>query len=210
MPRDDDNTAEFQRELKALLDRYPPKERALAVLFNALLGLYPKGRHRTKQPSLRALGVGNALLQTRIRPGPKRNKGGDDTSLLILMGQHMSWRPDLSLRKAAEIATRHLPDDKYRLSIIDRIRKAFAEDKEYYLMTGKINAIINLILSEPRASAGSDNEDEENAKSGESMVTVKIPDDDILEAKFQELRSRLRAVYTFSDKGAIVTFPKLG
>jgi hypothetical protein len=104
MPEDD--AAEFQRALKALLDRYP-KERVLA-----------------------------ALQETPIRSGPKRK---DDTSLLILMGRHMAWRRDLSLRAAAEIATRHLPDDKYRHSVIDRIRKSFAEDKSYYLKPGRVN-----------------------------------------------------------------------
>jgi hypothetical protein len=62
-----------------------------------------------------------ALRETPIRPGPKRK---DDTQILIRMGRIMTWHRDLSDRAAAEIVTRHLPND--RRSVIDRIRKAFA------------------------------------------------------------------------------------
>ena len=37
-----------------------------------------------------------------------------------------------------------------------------------------------------------------------------LPDDDTLEAIFQEFRSKLRAVCTLSDKDPVVVFPKLG
>jgi hypothetical protein len=39
---------------------------------------------------------------------------------------------------------------------------------------------------------------------------VVLPDDDTLEAMFQELRSKLQAVCTLSDKDPVVVFPKLG
>ena len=44
----------------------------------------------------------------------------------------------------------------------------------------------------------------------EPMATVALPDDDTLEAMFQELRSKLRAVCTLTDKDPVVVFPKLG
>ena len=62
------------------------------------------------------------------------------------MGRVMTWHRDLSDRAAAEIVTRHLPNN--RSSVIDRIRKSFAKDREYYLRTGKMNEIINLVMRE--------------------------------------------------------------
>jgi hypothetical protein len=64
-------------------------------------------------------------------------------------------------------------------------------------------------MAEKRANRYEE-EDREKAKNQEPLVTVTLPDDDTLEATFQELQSALRAVYTSSDKGAIVVFPKLG
>ena len=80
-----------------------------------------------------------ALQETPSRPGPKRK---DDTAILIRMGPIMTWHRELSDRAAAEIVTRHLPND--RRAVIDRIRKGFAKDREYYLKAGKVNEIINL------------------------------------------------------------------
>ena len=169
-----DDATEFQRAIRALLDRYP-KGRILA-----------------------------ALQETPLRPGPKRK---DDTAILIRMGRIMTCHRDLSDRAAAEIVTRHLPND--RRSVIDRIRKSFAKDREYYLRTGKVNEIINLIMAGKRASR-SINEDRESGDKKQPLVTVVLPDDDTLEAMFQELRSKLRAVCTLSDKDPVVVFPKLG
>jgi hypothetical protein len=86
----------------------------------ALLDRYPKGR------------ILAALQATPLRPGPKQK---DDAQILIKMGRVMTWHRDLSDRAAAEIVTRHLPNN--RSSVIDRIRKSFAKDREYYLRTGK-------------------------------------------------------------------------
>jgi hypothetical protein len=189
----EDDGVEFQRALKALLGRYP-EEQGLAVLFKALLDLYPKGR---------ALA---ALSQMPIRSGPKRD---DDSSLLILMGRHMTWRRNLSLRETAKIATQHLPDDQYRLSVIDRIRRKFAEQKAYYLMVGKLNEILYLIMAQKRGACPNE-EEEKTTTSEEPWVQLRVPDDDALEAKFQELRLAMGAVYTCSDTGAMIVFPKLG
>jgi hypothetical protein len=158
----------------------------------ALLDRYPKSR------------ILAALHETPLRPGPKRK---DDTEILIRMGRIMTWHRDLSDRAAAEIVTRHLPNN--RSSVIDRIRKGFAKDREYYLRAGKVNEIINLIMAEKRA-AGSTDENRENRDKEEPRVTVVLPDDDTLEAMFQELRSKLRAVCTLTDKDPVVVFPKLG
>jgi hypothetical protein len=160
--------------------------------FQALLDRYPKGR------------VLAALQETPLRPGPKRK---DDKEILIRMGRIMTWHRDLSDRAAAEIVTRHLPNN--RTSIIDRIRKGFAKDREYYLRAGKVNEIINLIMAEKRA-AGSTDENRENRDKEEPRVTVVLPNDDTLEAMFQELRSKLRAVCTLTEKDPVVVFPKLG
>src|SRR5712671_6529911 len=100
----------------------------------ALLDRYPKDR------------ILAALQETPLRPGPKRK---DDTAILIRMGRIMTWHRDLSDRAAAEIVTRHLPND--RRSIIDRIRKSFAKDREQYLRSGKVNEIITLVMVEKRA-----------------------------------------------------------
>ena len=86
----------------------------------ALLDRYPKDR------------ILAALQETPLRPGPKRK---DDTAILIRMGRIMTWHRDLSDRAAAEIVTRHLPNN--RSSVIDRIRKSFAKDRKYYLRTEK-------------------------------------------------------------------------
>jgi len=74
-----DDAKEFERAIRALLDRYP-KDRILA-----------------------------ALQKTPSRPGPKRR---DASQMLIRMGQIMTWHRDLSDRAAAEIITRHLPNDR--------------------------------------------------------------------------------------------------
>jgi hypothetical protein len=155
----------------------------------ALLDRYPKSR------------ILAALQETPLRPGPKRK---DDKEILIRMGRIMTWHRDLSDRAAAEIVTRHLPNN--RTSVIDRIRKGFAKDREYYLRAGKVNEIINLIMAEKRATGSTD----ENRDKEEPRVTVVLPDDDTLEAMFQELRSKLRAVCTLTEKDPVVVFPKLG
>ena len=158
----------------------------------ALLDRYPKDR------------ILAALQETPLRPGPKRK---DDTAILIRMGRIMTWHRDLSDRAAAEIVTRHLPND--RRSVIDRIRKGFAKDREYYLRAGKVTEIINLIMADKRATRSTDETGERGDKK-EPLVTVVLPDDDTLEAMFQELRSKLQAVCTLSDKDPVVVFPKLG
>ena len=158
----------------------------------ALLDRYPKDR------------ILAALQETPLRPGPKRK---DDTAILIRMGRIMTWHRDLSDRAAAEIVTRHLPND--RRSVIDRIRKGFAKDREYYLRAGKVTEIINLVMAEKRGTR-STGENGERGDKKEPLVTVVLPDDDTLEAMFQELRSKLRAVCTLSDKDPVVVFPKLG
>jgi hypothetical protein len=158
----------------------------------ALLDRYPKSR------------ILAALHETPLRPGPKRK---DDTEILIRMGRVMTWHRDLSDRAAAAIVTRHLPND--RRSVIDRIRKGFAKDREYYLRTGKVNEIIHLIMATKRATKSTDENGERGDKE-EPLVEVVLPDDNTLEAMFQELRSKLRAVCMLTDKDPIVVFPKLG
>jgi hypothetical protein len=158
----------------------------------ALLDRYPKAR------------ILAALQETPLRPGPKRK---DDTAILIRMGRIMTWHRDLSDRAAAEIVTRHLPND--RRSVIDRIRKGFAKDREYYLRAGKVNEIINLVMVERRAPS-STNENRERGEKKQPLVTVVLPDDDTLEAIFQKLRSELGAVCRLTDKDPVVVFPKLG
>ena len=158
----------------------------------ALLDRYPKDR------------ILSALRETPLRPGPKRK---DDTDILIRMGRIMTWHRDLSDRAAAEIVTRHLPND--RRSVIDRIRKGFAKDREYYLRAGKVNEIINMVMAGKRAPSSTD-ENTERGDKKEPRVAVALPDDDFLEVMFQELRSRLRAVCTLTDKDPIVVYHKLG
>jgi hypothetical protein len=158
----------------------------------ALLDRYPKGR------------ILAALQETPVRPGPKRK---DDTAILIRMGRIMTWHRDLSDRAAAEIVTRHLPNN--RSSVIDRIRKNFAKNREYYLRSGKVNEIINLIMA-ARGGTRSTDENRERGDNKEPLVTVVLPDDDTLETMFQELRSKMRAVCTLTDKDPVVVFPKLG
>src|SRR3984893_12974502 len=88
----------------------------------ALLDRYPRGR------------ILAALQETPLRPGPKRK---DDTQMLIRMGRILTWHRDLSERAAAEIVTRHRRNN--RSSVIDRVRKKFAKDREHYLRAGKVN-----------------------------------------------------------------------
>jgi hypothetical protein len=123
------------------------------------------------------------------------------------MGRIMTWHRDLSDRAAAEIVTRHLPNN--RSSVIDRIRKNFAKDRQYYLRVGKVTEIKNLIMASKRAARSTD-EDRERGDKEEPLVTVVLPNDDTLEAMFQELRSKLRAVCTLTDKDPVVVFPKPG
>lgn len=101
----------------------------------------------------------SALQETPLRPGPKRK---DDTDILIRMGRIMTWHRDLSDRAAAEIVTRHLPND--RRSVIDRIRKGFAKDREYYLRAGKVNEIINMVMAGKRAPSSTDKTQREGIK----------------------------------------------
>src|SRR5689334_7044632 len=152
----------------------------------ALLDRYPKSR------------ILAALQDTPLRPGPKRK---DDTQILIRMGRIMTWHRDLSDRAAADIVTRHLPND--RRSAIDRIRKGFAKDREYYLRAGKVNEIIRLIMAGKQATTSTDDTEE-------PLVEVVLPDDNTLEAMFQELRSKLRAFCMLTDKDPVVVFPKMG
>jgi len=171
---------EFERAIQNLLDRYP-KDRILA-----------------------------ALQATPSRPGPKRK---DDSEMLNRMGRIMTWHRDLSDRAAAEIVTRHLPND--RRSVIDRIRKSFAKDREYYLRNGKVNEIIRLRTIAKRTTESS-NENSGRADHSEAvahkkpLVTVVLPDDNTLEAMFQELRSTLGAYCRLTDKDPVVVVPRLG
>ena len=119
----------------------------------------------------------------------------------------MTWHRDLSDRAAAEIVTRHLPNN--RSSVIDRIRKSFAKDREYYLRTGKMNEIINLVMAREGATRSAD-KNKENGDNKEPLVTLVLPDDNTLEAMFQELRSKLPAVCTLTDEDPVVVFPKPG
>jgi hypothetical protein len=134
-----------------------------------------------------------ALRETQTRPGPKRK---DDTALLVRMGRIIVWHGDLSLRAAAEMVTRHLPDDQYKESIQTRIRKKFSADRAYYLRAGKVTEIVNLLTAEKRATSSS----AELSIKPVEMVTVRLPDDDRLEVLFQELRLKLRASCALSEK----------
>ena len=67
---------------------------------------------------------------------------------------------------------------------------------------------IGLMIGDGRIKL--DEDEEVPADLAEPLVTVVLPDDDILEAMFQEFRSKLRAVCTLSDKDPVVVFPKLG
>jgi hypothetical protein len=64
-------------------------------------------------------------------------------------------------------------------------------------------------MAEKRGTSSTDENGERGDKK-EPLVTVVLPDDDTLEAMFQEFRSKLRAVCTLSDKDPVVVFPKLG
>jgi len=168
-----DDATEFDRAIRALLDRYP-KARILA-----------------------------ALEERTLRPGPKRK---DDTQMLIRMGRILTWHRDLSERAAAEIVTRHLRNN--RSSVIDRVRKKFAKDREHYLRAGKVNEVIHLIMAQQRASVTDENR--ETGDNKRPLVTVVLPDDDTLEAMFQELRSKLQAVCSLPDGDPVVFGPRLG
>ena len=157
----------------------PEDDREFQRAIKDLLDRYPKDR------------VLAALERMPVRPGPKRK---DDSATLIRMGRIMTWHRNLSDRAAAEIVTRHLPND--RSSVIDRIRKGFAKDRQYYLRTGKVNEIINLTMAEVRATRAGD-KDGESGKDDEGLVTLKLPDDETLETVFQNLRSRLQAICAF-------------
>lgn len=173
-----EESTEFTRAIKALVDEFVKVTRR-----------YPKGK------------VLAELKKISVRPAPKRK---DNSEMLIRMGHIVTWHPELSLRAAAEIVTRHLPDTDYRRSVIDRVRKGFAEDKDYYLRTGKINAMAHLLTVGKRA--GSANEDRDKPNNGDRMVTLMVPDDEILDKKFQELRSTLRAECVLTDKDPVVVF----
>jgi hypothetical protein len=56
----------------------------------------------------------------------------------------------------------------------------------------------------------STDENRERGDKKQPLATVVLPDDDTLEAMFQELRSKLRAVCTLTDKEPVVVYPKLG
>ena len=72
-----------------------------------------------------------------------------------------------------------------------------------------MNEIINLIMAEKRAMRSTE-ENKDQGDNNEPLVTLVLPDDDKLEAVFQELRSKLRAVCKLTDKDPVVVFPKLG
>ena len=124
-----------------------------------------------------------------------------------LMGRIMTWHRKLSERAAAEIATRHLPND--RRSVIDRVRKRFAQDRDDWLGAGKATAIIHLIEAAGRLTGSSDESNSRGDDKGPPVAFL-LPDDDTLEAIFQNLRSKLRAVCTLADDEAFVAIPKLG
>jgi hypothetical protein len=72
-----------------------------------------------------------------------------------------------------------------------------------------VNEIINLIMAGKPAPRSTD-ENRESGDKKQPLATVVLPDDDTLEAMFQELRSKLRAVCTLTDKEPVVVYPKLG
>ena len=53
----------------------------------------------------------------------------------------------------------------------------------------------------------STDENRDHRGNKEPLVTLVLPDDDKLEAIFQELWSKLRAVCQLTDKDAVVAFP---
>jgi hypothetical protein len=61
-----------------------------------------------------------------------------------------------------------------------------------------------------RKGTSSTDENSESGDNTERLVTLVLPDDDTLEAMFQELRSKLRAVCTLTDNDPVVVIPKLG
>ena len=92
-----------------------------------------------------------------------------------------------------------------RRSVIDRIRKSFAKDRERYLKSGKVTEIFHLLMAAKRATRSTDDnseggDDSEAVANKEPLVTLVLPDDNTLEAMFQELRSTLRAFCTLTDK----------
>jgi hypothetical protein len=64
-------------------------------------------------------------------------------------------------------------------------------------------------MAEKRAMRSTE-ENKDQGDNNEPLVTLVLPDDDKLEAVFQELRSKLRAVCKLTDKDPVVVFPKLG
>jgi hypothetical protein len=149
-----------------------------------------------------------ALSKTHVRPGPKRK---EDTAALVHMGRIMTWHRNLSERAAAKLVARHLPNDRRSVSdsVIDRLRKRFAQDRDYWLRTGKVTETVYLIEAAQKAT-GCVDESSARADNKERLVDVVLPDDDTLEAIFQYLRLKLRAVCTLTDGEALVGIPKLG
>jgi hypothetical protein len=65
------------------------------------------------------------------------------------------------------------------------------------------------MLAGKRAPSSTDENTEKGDKK-EPRVAVALPDDDFLEVMFQELRSKLRAVCTLTDKDPVVVYRELG
>ena len=149
-----------------------------------------------------------ALRETRVRPGPKRK---DDTAALVHMGRIMTWHRNLSERAAAKIVRRHLANDRRSVnnSVVDRLRKRFAQDRDHWLRAGKVTEIVYLIEAAQKVTRRID-ESSARADKKEPLVQVPLPDDDTLEAMFQDLRSKLRATSRVTDDGAFVVIPKMG
>jgi hypothetical protein len=61
-----------------------------------------------------------------------------------------------------------------------------------------------------KKGTSSTDENSERGDNTEPLVTLVLPGDDTLEVMFQELRSKLRAVCTLTDKDPVVIVPKLG
>jgi hypothetical protein len=170
-----DDSAEFQSAIKALVDE-----------FKKATARYSKKKVLTE------------LNKISVRPAPKQK---DDTDEYFRIGEIKTWYPELSLRAAAEIVTRHLPDNDYRRSVIDRIRRGFAEQKDYYLRAGKINAICRLShLAAKRAGS---------APAKNDLVRVKVPDDDTLDKIFRKLRSELEAVCILTEGDPVVVLGEI-
>jgi hypothetical protein len=72
-----------------------------------------------------------------------------------------------------------------------------------------MNEIISLLNIEKKLTSSTGETIEGGDNTG-PLVTVALPDDDTLEAMFQALRSKLRAVCTLTDNDPVVVVPKLG